>query len=816
LNELLAVPWKEYAEQAARDAEQRIVQALEDRKLADTDGSEGAFKWDFKLRLNGIRASVALTSPPGFRQVSDQGFTFDAPRAGGWDFAISGHVRGSAAVKTGGTKIFSWSPGLFQFGLRIRNLRFVTEVRLDSSRPNRPTVVRAEIRPSLTLAGEGFLPVSIPISFQSEVKDGKIVLRGRMTGVDLRQALGQLDAKLTADLVISLLPHGILDLSVPEPEPVDIDFDEIPVGPDLRTLKIEFSGQLRVALENVGTVSVPFRGFDLAIPFPSPRGLDEVFTQISNDVPRRWGDDRRAPYADTLPEVTTLTAPVPEIEAAAVTHMPHGALLSFDYSAPKLAPIRSYAYVSGGPGGDEDSAIWTGHYLAAESFGHAKTKSPEALARVKAALEGLRRLFDVTTDAAGTIRGDERLRVPVEGGPGILSRTAKPTSDPIPYAIGTDRKKSGPLEERPCHYLKPEGGWRSGGRIFPTLGSIPSRAARPSAEPVGTIWYGWGCGENHPISRDQYVGTMMGLGLAWHLVPDPEVRQLAGKLIEDALDYLLQHRWNVRLPPDNRIQTTFLGDFPKQLAFLRIGKTVNPGKYGSKYDQVAAAAELAWIPVWFSSFDPIHQYYKFNLSHAAFLTTLVLEEDVARRRRWYDSYLRLWGPVAHHRNAYFDLVRILAEPPTTRPDILRSPSQSNPSVTLAHEVLLVLGEWVRRWTLVKGPHGGPLLKVGDASHQLQLWPDDFGKFEDLEGNIRCLAKYALPVDGRPGGDKDFMWQRDPFRISVRAEGCRRSPPPDVEDLLNLDSRRARRETPGVDYLLAYWLAVYLDMLPAPQ
>lgn len=111
------------------------------------------------------------------------------------------------------------------------------------------------------------------------------------------------------------------------------------------------------------------------------------------------------------------------------------------------------------------------------------------------------------------------------------------------------------------------------------------------------------------------------------------------------------------------------------------------------------------MPAWFSSFDPIFQYYKFNLSHAAFVTGLLLEDSPARRKQWSDSYLLLWGPVAHHRNAYFDLARILAEPEARRADVLRSPSAANPSVRLRDEVRIVLAEWLRRWTLVKGPNG---------------------------------------------------------------------------------------------------------------
>src|SRR6185503_17083013 len=192
-----------------------------------------------------------------------------------------------------------------------------------------------------------------------------------------------------------------------------------------------------------------------------------------------------------------------------------------------------------------------------------------------------------------------------------------------------------------------------------------------------------------------------------------------------------------------------------------------------------------------------------------FITAFMLEDNAAQRDRWYSSYLRLWGPVAHHRNAYFDLVRIIVEPQARRTDLRRSPSQSNPAVTLENEVKLVLAEWVRRWTLIKGQNGGPLHLVGDATHQLQLWPDNFGKFKLLDGRTFCLAKYALPVDGRSGGDKDFMWQREPFRVSVSTAGCKRSPRPDTDQILKRTGKGSRRESPGIDYLIAYWLAVYV-------
>src|SRR5262249_43712237 len=70
-------------------------------------------------------------------------------------------------------------------------------------------------------------------------------------------------------------------------------------------------------------------------------------------------------------------------------HLPHGTILDPVFAAPESDEIVGYAH-----GGD--SALWTGHYLAAESFRYRVTASPEALANVKTALAGIRSLVDVT------------------------------------------------------------------------------------------------------------------------------------------------------------------------------------------------------------------------------------------------------------------------------------------------------------------------------------------------------------------------------------------------------------------------------------
>src|SRR3989441_4748303 len=65
-------------------------------------------------------------------------------------------------------------------------------------------------------------------------------------------------------------------------------------------------------------------------------------------------------------------------------HMPYGTVLdpvfaSSDPASPGYSEVRGYTRAG-------DSAIWTGHYLAAEAFRYQVTRSPDALANAWKAL----------------------------------------------------------------------------------------------------------------------------------------------------------------------------------------------------------------------------------------------------------------------------------------------------------------------------------------------------------------------------------------------------------------------------------------------
>jgi len=59
-----------------------------------------------------------------------------------------------------------------------------------------------------------------------------------------------------------------------------------------------------------------------------------------------------------------------------------------------------------------------------------------------------------------------------------------------------------------------------------------------------------------------------------------------------------------------------------------------------------------------------------------------------------------------------------------------------------------------------------------------------------------------------------VWQRSPFGTPFAIRGkCK--PALTTNDVQSEEcGSRAWREGPGVDYLLAYWLARYLDVVPA--
>src|SRR5262249_41239710 len=75
-------------------------------------------------------------------------------------------------------------------------------------------------------------------------------------------------------------------------------------------------------------------------------------------------------------------------------HFGYGSILdpvfaSSDPASPDYSTVVGYTHAG-------DSALWTGHYLAAEAFRYQVTRSPEAFANAWRAVWGIRTLIDIT------------------------------------------------------------------------------------------------------------------------------------------------------------------------------------------------------------------------------------------------------------------------------------------------------------------------------------------------------------------------------------------------------------------------------------
>ena len=112
-----------------------------------------------------------------------------------------------------------------------------------------------------------------------------------------------------------------------------------------------------------------------------------------------------------------------------------------------------------------DSAIWTGHYLAAEAFRYQVTRSPDALANVTRAIAGLKGLADVT-------------------GNNLLARCIVLADSPFAAGIASEEAHNG---------IHPASPW---------------------------FWIG-------NTSRDQIIGAIFGLAVAYDMVDDLAVKTLS-------------------------------------------------------------------------------------------------------------------------------------------------------------------------------------------------------------------------------------------------------------------------------------------------
>jgi len=272
-------------------------------------------------------------------------------------------------------------------------------------------------------------------------------------------------------------------------------------------------------------------------------------------------------------------------------HIPYGTVLNPIFTQPGTTTIKDYTRCG-------DSALWTGHYLAAEAFRYKVTGSPAALANLRSALDGLTLLVNIT-------------------GTDVLARCAVPADSPYAASISSQEA--------------------SNGVFHATVNGKP------------WIWIG-------NTSRDQYSGVFFGLGTAYDLVSDIAIRASISSLATRMINNLQTNLWNV-IMPNLSVSTTFLLRPDQELTFLQVGQHVNPQAFGSDYGrQAGTLASASATPLAFDAANNQNSYFKFNLDFINLYNLIRLQGASAALGYYETGYAAVRAATIGHHNAFFNMI----------------------------------------------------------------------------------------------------------------------------------------------------------------
>lgn len=253
-------------------------------------------------------------------------------------------------------------------------------------------------------------------------------------------------------------------------------------------------------------------------------------------------------------------------------------------------------------------------------------------------------------------------------------------------------------------------------------------------------------------SRDQYSGVFFGLGVAYDMLDSGRMRAEIRKDVSRLLANLIANGWSVKMP-DGSYSTTFVQRPDQQLSFLQVGRHVDSTRWDLTYQSFRAAnAALVQLPIQTECQDPYGSYYKFNLDHINLYNLIRLEEPGPFRTLYLQAFAVLRGCTGTHQNAHFNMIE-------------------------------------------RGLLGADAARDAETVNLLSLWllrpRRDY--YVDNTGKYPACGAYAcdpIPVNDRY--TTDFLWQRNPFQLAGGGAGT--------------------IETPGVDYILPYWMARYYGVL----
>ncbi len=510
------------------------------------------------------------------------------------------------------------------------------------------------------------------------------------------------------------------------------------------------------------------------------------------DTPRGAGHACSAPLAcgEDLDAALTL-------ETMMADHLWYGLALPLDYRTDDRTP----GDIAGLGSAWGDAGLWSGAYLAAESYRYAvardqergpkaafwKTQKVEAKSRIDAMLSQVDLRTHIATSwrppVAPTVGSGTPPAIALggvfPGEAGMMMYSCAPTSAPADRQMLRGSDTRGPFR------------WNGVGR--------PARLAQPNGDYV--------CEAS--TTRDPYAGTFFGLLNAFDLVgpDDVEVRNLIRDDILAMANFLLKYGWNYPHPHGELAIPPFGDVYDNIITPIMI---ISPAyrlllsKAAQHVAQVAGPTSEAikWTAVWTEElatqtpsdviaeavYDPTPTagYFSWNLAHLVFspLLRLATPTEGAALRHTFSMVDR---QTSDDDNAFFETVTY---------GMGGEPARLSKAV-----------DHLRQWRNYRARTDAGILAnntagCGTARHCVPQ--DEFDLIFDSPAgerrvNVPGSSDRLRSVELIPIADRaptDFLWQRSPFT--------------DMDGLLGKNHRE-----PGIDYLLPYWMTRYLTEVAPP-
>lgn len=427
---------------------------------------------------------------------------------------------------------------------------------------------------------------------------------------------------------------------------------------------------------------------------------------------------------------------------------PHGGLVNVIFPHGSTAQPVGYD-------DQKNSAIWTGAYLAAEAFRYASTQDPE---EKREALENAR-------GAAKTLD----LFLKVTGSRNILARFAGPLDETSVYLSGWDPGKCEKVQTLDQAHVCCKA---NDCFVSDTMGDL--------------FWLG-------STSRDQYTGWFFGMGIAYRLIDDPDLRQMIRDDVKTLITSLRARGWVIHAPDQGL--TAGIVEPMQQLAWLLIVADVLGSEGCAWYEE---KVREVW-PVVGSSIENdfnwtnrYMQYYGFNLAFMNFYHLIQLEPNPHRRNVYLDSLKRHTYPyVEKTDNVFFHYITLA----------VKGTAQTWKILDRGRKVLGEFPSIPTRAACVMPPKA----QLSKASIDLYRLDKDM---------FHPQAEHPYPF--QYWCRQDFIWQQTPYAICCCPASPGQSwPPLEYQESCKKQPSYSQDKDlyyPGVDYLVAYWMGRYHGFL----